>query len=160
MPAANSIAPEASDVAELRELLAGRDAVIAAQSDELSELREMVSLLKAQVEVQQEQLKQDSQNSHKPPSSDGPGATFRRKSPKKSKAKDKKRRKRGGQKGHRGAHRSLVSPDKVDEFVHLFPEACEGCAASLPETRDSDPRRYQLFEWRIGGVHVTEFQRH
>jgi len=187
--AAESVAPEAklSEV-DLRELLAARDAelaardaelgardaviaardveltardaVIAAQSVELTELRAMVALVKAQVEVLQEQLEQNSQNSNKPPSSDGPGAASRGKPAKKAKPKDKKKRKRGGQKAHRGAHRSLVAPDKVHEFVHLFPETCEGCAACLPEAKDSDPRRYQLFEWRVGGVHITEFQRH
>ncbi len=154
MSAGDSVARElepGGGTAALRDLLAARDA-------ELAELRATVALLKAQVEVLQEKLGQNSENSGKPPSSDGPGAASR--GTRKTNAKGKKGRKRGGQKGHRGAHRSLVSPDQVHELVHLFPEACEGCAARLPERRDPAPRRYQLFEWRVGGLHITEWQRH
>jgi len=138
--------------------LAARDAELAARGVEVAELRATVALLKAQVEVLQEKLGQNSENSGKPPSSDGPGAASR--GTRKGGAKGKTGRKRGGQKGHRGAHRSLVPLDQVHEFVHLFPEACEGCAASLPQKRDPAPRRYQLLELRVGGLHVKEWQRH
>jgi transposase len=54
-----------------------------------------------------------------------------------------------------------VGPDRVGEFVHLFPPACEACAALLPETPDPDPKRYQVFDLLVGGgLHVTEYQRH
>lgn len=154
MSSADSRARESEpsdELSVLRELLAARDV-------ELVELRATIALLKAQVEVLQEKLAQNSGNSSKPPSSDGPGAASR--GGRKSGAKGQKARKRGGQKGHRGAHRLLVSPDLVHEFVPLFPAACEGCAAQLPEKQDRAPRRYQLFEWRVGGLHITEWQRH
>ena len=160
MSATHSAAPESAlgaEIVALRKQLAARDAELAASNAEVAELRATVALLKAQVEVLQEKLGQNSENSGKPPSSDGPGAASRgtRKG-----GKGKMGRKRGGQKGHRGAHRSLVPLDQVHEIVHLFPEACEGCAATLAEKRDPAPRRYQLFELRVGGLHIKEWQLH
>jgi len=120
----------------------------------IAELEDKVAKLEALVAKLQEQLGQNSRNSHLPPSSDGPGAHS------KKKRKSKTKRKRGGQKGHRGAHRQLLEPERVDEFIDLFPEVCLGCGASLPRLVDPDPRRHQLLDFVDGGAHVTEIRRH
>jgi transposase len=136
-------------VVELEAALAERDAALAV-------LKAQVVLLKTQVELLTEQLGQNSSNSHRPPSSDGPGAGA---GGKRRNKKDGKR-KRGGQKGHRGAHRELVPVERVDEIVELFPEVCLGCAATLPQLHDIDPHRYQLIELLPCKAHITEFRRH
>ena len=154
-------------VAELEAKLAARDAELAARDAELAardariaQFEAVVAKLIAKIDELTEELRRNSSNSHLPPSSDGPGAASRGERPKRSKKDEKKRRKRGGQKGHRGAHRRLAPPEQVDEFVHFFPLACEGCASSLPEIPERDPKRYQLLELLVGGVHITEYQRH
>jgi transposase len=68
------------------------------------------------------QLKSNSQNSSKPPSSDPPGAPPR---PKGKRGK----RKRGGQQGHQG-HFCAV-PDHVDRVHEHRAPRCEHCAAEL-----------------------------
>lgn len=126
---------------------------------ENAELRGRVEKLTKQVTELTEKLNQNSTNSHLPPSSDGPGAGARRDTPPRKK-KDKSKRKRGGQKGRRGAHRELASPDQVDTFVDLFPEACCGCAAPLPATLDPNASRYQQLDLLDRGPHLTEWRCH
>ncbi len=139
--------------------LAARDAKLAARDAKLAEYEAKITELTAQVALLTERLGRDSGNSHRPPSSDGPGAASRGKGGRGRKSKSE--RKRGGQKGHKGARRQLVPAESVHRFIHLFPEACEGCAIPLPESPDATPRRYQLFELLQNcGLYVTEFQRH
>jgi len=139
--------------------LAERDAKIVECIAKIAERDAKIIDLTAQVALLTENLGRDSSNSHRPPSSDGPGAGSRGKG--RGHNKPKSTRKRGGQKGHKGTRRQLVPPEAVHKFIHLFPEACEGCAAKLPETSDSGPGRYQLFELlQSCGLHITEFQRH
>ena len=123
----------------------------------IQQLKELQAAALATIERLTEELKKNSSNSHRPPSSDGPGAASRGvRSSKKSKSK----RKRGGQKGRRGARRQLLSPQDVDVVIDVFPEACEGCARSLPQILDVAPRRYQCVDLLEGGRQVTEWRRH
>ena len=122
-----------------------------------AELEAIVVMLKTQVDELAEKLRRNSSNSHLPPSSDGPGAASRGSVRGKKSASG---RKRGGQKGHRGAHRSLLPIELVDEIVELFPAACEGCSVALPETPDADARRYQVLDLVGCTPHTTEFRRH
>lgn len=131
---------------------------------ELGEAKARIEQLEAQqatmlaaMEKLREELKKNSSNSNLPPSSDGPGATSR--GIRKSK-KPKSKRKRGGQKGHKGSHRVLVDPSKVDAFEDFYPEACEACAGLLPQVPDEAARRYQQVDLVRGGVHVVEYRRH
>lgn len=123
----------------------------------LAERDALIEQLVAKVAELTERLGRNSDNSHLPPSSDGPGAAAR--GERRSK-KPRSKRKRGGQKGRRGAHRSLLPEARVDELVDLFPCACEGCAAPLPRTLDADARRYQMLELLVGRPYVTEWRRH
>jgi len=138
--------------AELRAAVAERDAKI-------TELAGQVEALTKQVEVLTELLNRNSKNSHLPPSSDGPGSSPRSDRAERNKRKAE-RRKRGGQKGHRGSHRELLPAEQVDTFVNLFPEACLGCARSLPEVPDAAACRYQQLDLREHRPHVTEWLRH
>src|SRR4051812_23039042 len=88
------------------------------------ELREQVRELEAR-------LAQNSTNSSKPPSSDGPGVVRPGKKP--------KGRKRGGQPGHPGHHRTLLPPERVDEVVLHAPESCEHCGHSLAGAEEGRP---------------------
>ena len=67
-------------------------------------------------------LRQNSQNSSKPPSSDI-GAT---RPPKERRGK---KRRRGGQPGHPG--RFAAEPERVDQIRQYRPSRCKHCAASL-----------------------------
>jgi len=134
------------------------DARIAALEARNAELVEQVSRLVAQIELLTEQLRQNSKNSHRPPSSDGPGRGSGGAGG--SSKKPKSKRNRGGQTGHRGAHRELLAPEAVDDVVDLFPDVCLGCAAELPRVVDDEPSRYQQLDLRDHRPHLTEFRRH
>ncbi len=134
-----------------------RDAKITDRDAKIAELTEQLAQLAVQVSVLTEKLSQNSNNSHLPPSSDGPGAGSRGVGRGKT---SKSKRKRGGQKGHRGAHRQLLSPEFVDTIVELFPSVCLGCAAALAPIVDPDASRYQQLDLRDHRPHVTEWRRH
>lgn len=79
----------------------------------IKELRETIKEL-------QQQLNQNSQNSSKPPSSDG----FNK--PKPQSLRQKSGKKPGGQKGHLGSHMSI--PHEPDEFNKHLPKKCLTCS--------------------------------
>jgi len=116
-------------------------------------LFQQVQDLKAEVEELQEQLKLNSSNSSKPPSSDGPEQKI-------VKGKPKERgKKRGGQKGHKGHRRDLLPLEQVDEVVEHKPEICAGCGSEL-EGADPEPYRHQVTELPPIEPYVTEHQVH
>ena len=78
----------------------------------ISELQETIKELRRQ-------LDQNSQNSSKPPSSDG----YNKPSPKSQ--REKTGRKPGGQKGHRGSNMSI--PHAPDKVIKHLPEKCKTC---------------------------------
>jgi transposase len=149
--AAGDEANDGSSAAAAAAALAERDAKIA-------ELTAKVEALTKQVELLTERLNRNSTNSHLPPSSDGPGSSSR--ASKAERNKRKAERKRGAQKGHRGSHRELLSAERVNTFVDLFPEVCLGCTRSLPHHADAAACRYQQIELREHRLHVTEWRRH
>jgi transposase len=114
----------------------------------------------ADLERQLALRKQNSTISSKPPSSDGLAGEQRLRGRRK-----KSRRKPGGQPGHRGAHRPLVPPERVDETRHILPAQCQGCGKALPQELAKaqtigDPQRHQVTELPAMRAHVTEFQMH
>lgn len=133
----------------LRSELVKRDAEIVRLSAQVAELTQLVEKL-------QEQLGQNSRNSSKPPSSDGPST----KSKNKGKGKSKSKRKRGGQPKHKGHQRSLLPASEVDEFVDLFPQECANCFRPLDQTPDANALRHQVTEVPPIRPHTTEFRRH
>lgn len=134
--------------------IATLEAALAEANTRIAELVEQVAKLSAVNAKLVELLGQNSKNSHRPPSSDGPGSRGASSGAKKS------GRKQGGQIGHKGSYRELISVDAVDTFVELYPEFCLGCASDLEPKFDEQARRYQQLELRDHRPHVTEFRRH
>lgn len=108
--------------------------------------------LEAQIVALTERLRQNSRNSSKPPSSDGPVKQSR--SSRKPSGK-----KAGGQPGHIGHGRKLKPPDAVDHFVELRPSHCAQCQSVLSGD-DPQPQRRQVSEVPPVKVVVTEYRRH
>ncbi len=127
-------------------------AALRAQNEELRAQLSEVAELRARIQALEERLGQNSSNSHKPPSSDGP------EKPKKRKRK-RSGRKRGGQPGHVGKARELVPVEEVDELVTVKPTECENCTSPLIGL-DSAPRRHQVVEIPPVQPQVTEYQLH
>ena len=82
-------------------------------------LSETIKELQETIRELQRQLNQNSQNSSKPPSSDG----FNKPNPQSQRQKSGK--KQGGQKGHPGSH--MVIPHEPDEFRKHLPKRCMSC---------------------------------
>jgi transposase len=144
--------------------LAAKDAALAKRDAHIAELQAQVAKLTEALAELREALGRHSGNSNLPPSSDPPG-----RSPDKAAGSEKNRqkrkrkaqqRKRGGQRGHRGAHRELLPPAQVDEFIDLYPGWCEGCGESLLQIADEFAKRYQFLELSPLQPHVTEYRRH
>ena len=114
-------------------------------------LTSMVDALQEQLHTLQEQLHQTSRNSSRPPSSDPsqPPRPRRPRSP----------RRRGGQPGHRGATRTLLPVEAVDEIVAIKPEQCLHCQSPLSGD-DPTPWRHQVIEIPPLKPVVTEYQWH
>jgi transposase len=146
-----------SALAERDAKLSEREAALAERDTKLAQLVDQVTKLTGQIEKLTEQLAQNSKNSHRPPSSDGPGSGSQGSSTRKAPVTG---RKPGGQKGHRGSYRELLPAARVNEFVDLFPEVCLGCAGALPQIPDIAACRHQQLELREHRPHVVEFRRH
>jgi transposase len=80
----------------------------------IAQLQQRQDLLEKRTEKLENQSRMNSQNSSKPPSSDGPF-----KKPKKQSKKSK--RKRGAQKGHKGHQIQMLEPTKVK---NILPQSC------------------------------------
>jgi transposase len=94
-------------------------------------LEAAVTLLQERVRELEARLAQNSTNSSQPPSSDGPGVVRERKKP--------TGKKRGGQKGHRGHHRKLLGPERVDEVVIHRADECGHCGHGLAGAEEAKP---------------------
>jgi transposase len=115
----------------------------------VEELSALATRLQARIEELEARLRQDSSNSHRPPSSDPPWLR-----PKGGGGKG--RRRRGGQEGHRRHERKLMPPDEVH---CLKPPACESCGESL-SGEDRSPRRHQVTELPPVRAVVSEYRLH
>jgi len=137
-----------------------RDVRIAQLEAELAEARATSAELKQQlvealalIAELRARLGQDSSNSNKPPSSDGPGVVRRQ--------KPATGRKPGGQKGHKGSRRELLPPEQVDSLVPVQPQACGRCRGALVKKEEGPaPWRHQVVEVPPLKPHVTEYQQH
>ena len=134
--------------ARLRGLLADRDARIAEQAAENAVLREQLAVLQAQVEDLAAQVKANSRNSSKPPSSDG----LAKPAPKSLRGKSG--RKPGRPKGQPGATMPLSEhPGKV---VRHRPAKCGGCGKSLKRAEVTGVERRQVIDIPPVKAEVTE----
>lgn len=121
---------------------------------QLEEQRATIEQQAARIVELERKANQNSRNSHKPPSSDGPGTFRGGQLPQRD-----KRRKRGGQKGHEGHHRELLSSEQVQNLIDVCPSACEHCGATLVGT-DPAPERQQKVDIPPIRAEVTEYRLH
>jgi transposase len=108
--------------------------------------------LKGEVQELRAQLGQSSQNSSRPPSSDGPHV--KRKPPRPPSGRN-----RGAQPGHPVHKRALLPLEEVDEVVVRKPTHCRRCGGALSGT-DAAPWRHQVIEVPPPAPHVTEYRLH
>lgn len=157
--------PRDQIIAERDRMIAERDRIIAERDQRIAELEQLLRLalariaesdrriikLEAELAELKAQLKRNSTNSSKPPSSDPPGVV---RPSKKSKGK-----KRGGQPGHQGHHRKLLPSDKVSRTVDVIPPTCDCCGERLHGS-DAEPYRHQVVDLPFIVPDVTEFRLH
>ncbi len=115
-------------------------------------LIERVQKLEEKILSLEEPIKQNSKNSSKPPSSDGPAVPP-------TSQKKKGERKKGGQPGHKGTTRKLVPIEDVAESFDVKPEACGKCGHGL-NGEDVSPYRHQVAEVPPVIATVTEYRLH
>ena len=112
-------------------------------------LQEQVQSLAACIQQLEQQLRKNSRNSSKPPSSDGPAK------PNPKSLRKRTGKKSGGQKGHQG--HTLQRVENPDESTVLTVNTCS-CHADLSQI---SPIRYdvrQIFELPEPKLHVLEFK--
>lgn len=111
-------------------------------------LAALVPVLQERIRELEARLAQNSTNSSKPPSSDPPGVVRPGKKP--------KGKKRGGQPGHRGHHRMVLPPERVEAVEHV-PQACEHCGHCLAGAEEGRPVQvHQVVELPPVRAEVTE----
>jgi len=136
--------------ARLRELLAERDERIAERDAEIAVLREQLAGLASQVADLSARVKMNSQNSSKPPSSDGLGK------PAPKSLRGKSGRKPGRPKGQPGATMQLS--DHPDKTVRHRPARCGCCGKSLKRAPVTGSERRQVIDIPPVKAVTTEHQ--
>lgn len=106
-----------------------------------------LEVLRVRVDKLDDQVKKDSRNSNKPPSSDGLSKrpAFAR----------KRGGKKGGVVGHKGKTLKLVA--QADRVEELRPERC-GCGESLVQVAATSVQRRQVFDLPPARLEVTEYR--
>ena len=113
-------------------------------------IKAVVIVLSERLEQIEEQLKKNSRNSSKPPSSDGFGKVER-----KQKQKSQKNQK---QKSSRKV-RKLYPIEACQEVYSHLPEKCRHCGEEL-SGKDAEPHRHQIIEIPKVRAYVIEHQQH
>ena len=140
-------APTYSELAELVSVLGQQ---LSALKEEVTALREENRALKARVGELEAQVRTNSRNSSKPPSSDGLGK------PSPKSLRKASGRRPGGQAGHEGTTlRQVANPDVV---VRHEPRECGGCGADLADALVVGTGRAQVFDIPPIKVRVVEGQ--
>ena len=132
------------------------EAQIAQLRGQLAERDRLITELTAQVAELREQIRQSSQNSSKPPSSDPPWLL---RGPKKAPSG----RKPGGQPGHPKHKRTLLPPESVDETHDVWPTHCHSCQKPLGSgvaKEVGEVVRHQVIELPKVRARVTEYRLH
>ena len=104
---------------EKDQLIASMQATITSLQGSVDTMSATIAELNQVIEALKEQLKKNSNNSSKPPSSDG----YKKPSPKS--LREKTGKKQGGQEGHEGKYLQAVA--KADEVFEHMPVACKSC---------------------------------
>jgi len=106
--------------------------------ERVEQLERQYEALKAENTLLREQLKQNSQNSSKPPSQDLEKGF-------KPKEKKEKGKSRGAQFGHEGHEQKLYPTEACETVVEHYPERCIDCGEKL-QGHDPEPYRVQQVE--------------
>ena len=122
----------------------------AALRKRVADLEAIVDKLQRVVEDLQEKVGRNSQNSSKPPSSDGPATPARPRKPPTG-------RKAGAQPGHPAHQRPLVPVDQVSWLQVVMPTGCDCCGGHLQINPD-DAVRHQVIHIRPTPPDVWEYQ--
>lgn len=115
-------------------------------------LRQKTSQLEVRIKYLEDRLAKNSQNSSKPPSSDG----YNKPNPKSRREKGK--RNRGGQKGHIGT--TLKREKKPDYITDHIASNCGQCGNILEQAKGIDYEARQVFDIPILKINVTEHRSH
>jgi len=121
----------------------------------IKKLQQENAELRKRIEELERLIKQNSQNSSKPPSSD----FGRNAKPTKPAPRKKRRRKQGAQKGHKPNLKQLVPEEKVTKFTHLVPEQCT-CGCCDLEDCQEPALRFQTFDLPPITPLVNEYIQH
>jgi transposase len=113
------------------------------------ECHAVIALLLERVKLLEERVNLDSNNSSKPPSSNGPGSMNRAQ-------RRASVRKRGAQPGHKGHVRALLDESDVDQRVDCKPEPVCECGGQV--VLGDGPQRHQVFEVPAMRAHVSEYR--
>jgi transposase len=133
------------DLTKLTEL--DKDALIIALYKIIEDLRLQVQQQADEIAKLKAQLNKNSQNSSKPPSSDG----LSKPAPKSLRKSSQK--KAGGQKGHKGYHLEAVS--NADHITHHVVSHCEACHNNLEATGAESYEERQVFDIPVPRIQVT-----
>lgn len=114
----------------------------------IESLMKTISVLNERVTQLEQQIRQDSHNSSKPPSSDGMKRII-------SSTREKSNRQSGGQRGHKGT--TLAMKEKADKIIEHTVEKCScGCALQHVEVRRRHSR--QVIDIPTPKIEYTEHQ--
>ena len=118
---------------------------------QLHQKDEIIGQQQELIQTLQDQLAQNSQNSSKPPGSDG-----LKKRPRTSSLREKSGKKNGGQAGHKGHTLQMVqNPDHTQ--LHRVTQ-CNHCHTSLEDVAAEQHKKRQVFDIPPVRVEVTEHQ--
>lgn len=126
-----------------------RDELLELCRQEPEKVVDLILTLEARIASLEGRLNKNSQNSDKPPSSDGLSKPPRQ--------RPKSKRKSGGQQGRAGT--TLKFSDSPDKIIQHGSACCQGCGASLSEVEGVVLARRQEIEIPEKPVEVIEHQR-
>ncbi len=117
----------------------------------LEDANELIGALWDRLNDLEDRLNQNSRNSSRPPSSNGPRASMS--AP--TSAKKSTGRKRGAQSGHKGSKRMLA--DSVDDTFAYYPDETCSCGGAI-DISNTPYRRHQVFDIPSQAYSVVEHQ--